>query len=490
MISSATVHAPPPALIVISGGASTPASGAPSVRSMTPSQQRLLRSLPVAQRVLELGCGQGLLAQAYKAIHPQVHWTGVDSSRLDLALASKHMDDVHCLDLHSANLSLEPTHFDLIVVNQLERLPHAVRVLADLGAWLASGGALYLLAENHACLSALSRLIEADLSTGLAACATVAESMDVAHPRHQSHSTIFKMLLDAGWTPTLVDHQPDEAASADLTTAVRHMADALGVPRGCADHVHRMKHFVIRAQRPFDDPVPASSDALFDVVVPTTKEQQLRVNVEQSPGLKEVQARIISYRYAATPAEALEASLAHVQADWVLLCHQDIYFPKGFGQRLNALLSTISAQDRPKTLLGFVGMGINRQTEQPEPAGFVVDRLHSADHPASESAVSIDELALVVSKDSIHRIDPRIGWHLWATDLCLSSICTHRVFPRIVRLPIFHNTHSGWQLPESFGESAEYLLQKHPAFSAIHSLCGVIDQGFVAQHRTTRSQPT
>jgi len=344
-----------------------------------------------------------------------------------------------------------------------------------------------VLAENHACLSTIAHLIEADPSTGQAASAHDTLSQELAHPRYQSHSTIYKLLLDAGWTPTLVDHQPDQPMDDKVAAAVRYMGDALGVPAGCADRVHRMKHLIIRGIRQFDDVQPASSQPLFDVVVPTTKEQQLRVNVEQSPGLKEVQARIISYRQAATPAEALESSLAHVQSDWVLLCHQDVYFPQGFGQRLNALLATISAEERPKTLLGFIGMGINRQTEQPEPAGFVIDRVNSADHPASDAAVSIDELALVISKDSIHRIDPQMGWHLWATDLCLSAICTHRVFPRIVRLPLYHNTQSGWQLPDAFYDSAEYILQKHTAFSAIHSLCGVIDQGFVAQHRTARS---
>lgn len=467
MNAPATFNAPAPALIVIGGGSPAPASHERAARAADPSLQRLLAALPAASQVLELGCNQGELAQAYQRRHPQAQWLA--------------------LNPHTTAPPVDNGTFDLIVVNRLEHLPHAAKALAELAPLLAPGGQLFVLAENHACLSTIAHLIEADPSTGQAASAHDTLSQELAHPRYQSHSTIYKLLLDAGWTPTLVDHQPDQPMDDKVAAAVRYMGDALGVPAGCADRVHRMKHLIIRGIRQFDDVQPASSQPLFDVVVPTTKEQQLRVNVEQSPGLKEVQARIISYRQAATPAEALESSLDHVQSDWVLLCHQDVYFPQGFGQRLNALLATISAEERPKTLLGFIGMGINRQTEQPEPAGFVIDRINSADHPASDAAVSIDELALVISKDSIHRIDPQIGWHLWATDLCLSAICTHRVFPRIVRLPLYHNTQSGWQLPDAFYDSAEYILQKHTAFSAIHSLCGVIDQGFVAQHRTARS---
>ena len=488
MNAPATFQAPSPALIVIGGGAPASSSSERAARTADPVQKRLLATLPKASRVLELGCGQGELAQAYKRRLGSCHWVGADV-RPELPVpAPEHLDETLSLAAQARPFLSLPDHsFDLIVVNRLERLPDAAGVLAELGRLLMPDGQLTELAENHACLSTLAHLIEADPSTGIAAQASDPASMDAAHPRFQSHSTLFKMLLDAGWTPSLADHQPDEPTDDRLAAAVRYMGDALGVPQGCADRVHRMKHFIIKGVRQFDEPVPASTLPLFDVVVPTTKEQQLRVNVEQSPGLKEVQARIISYRHAATPADALEQSLAHVQSDWVLLCHQDVYFPKGFGQRLNALLSGISAEDRPKTLLGFIGMGINRQTEQPEAAGFAIDRVNSADHPESDAVVSIDELALVIAKDSIHRIDPLIGWHLWATDLCLNAICTHRVFPRIVRMPLYHNTQSGWQLPESFYDSAEYILQKYPTFNTVHSLCGVIDQGFVARHRSNKA---
>lgn len=488
MNAPAPFIAPPPALVVISGGPGGQPAASARPAASDPAFARLLKSLPEAKRVLELGCGEGELAQAYKARHPHAHWTGIDSRPASLANASHHMDLALCLDLAQVTVQSLASRFDLIVVNQLEHLPQAARVLAELGPLLAPGGALLMRARNHACLSTLARLIEADPSTGVAASMGNATGMDQAHPRYQSPATLYKMLLDAGWTPTLVDHEPDERLDDRLGAAARYMGEVLGVPHGCADRVHRMKDLIVRAHRRFDQaPMWPGKEALFDVVVPTTKEQQLRVNVEQSPGLQEVQARIISYRQAATPAEALNESLQHVHSDWVLLCHQDVYFPKGFGQQLNAVLASIPPNERASTLLGFIGMGVNRQSQQYEPAGFVIDRLNWADHPASESAVSIDELALVIAKDSLHRIDPHIGWHLWATDLCLTSVCTHRVLPRIVRLPLFHNTQSGWQLPEAFYDSAQYLLQKHTGFGPIHTLCGVIDQGFVARHRSTQA---
>ena len=144
---------------------------------------------------------------------------------------------------------------------------------------------------------------------------------------------------------------------------------------------------------------------------------------------------------------------------------------------MNALLDAIPPDERARRLIGFAGMGANAQTNRCEPAGFVIDRTSRFDHPASAAAVSIDELAIVIARDSLHRIDPALGWHLWATDLCLTSITRHRELPRLVRLPLFHNSSNDFVLPEAFHHSAATLAAKHAGFGAIHTLCGVIDAG-------------
>jgi hypothetical protein len=206
----------------------------------------------------------------------------------------------------------------------------------------------------------------------------------------------------------------------------------------------------------------------------------VRLNVDASRGLQEVNARIVSVRGARDPGEALERAREHCDADWLLLCHQDVYFPSGFGRQLNALLEAIPHDERARTLLGFAGIGANLQTSRCEPAGFVIDRMSRFDHPASAAAVSIDELAIVIARDSVHRIDPALGWHLWATDLCLTAITRHRTFARLVRLPLFHNSSNDYVLPEPFHRAAATLAAKHAGFGAIHTLCGVIDASAAA----------
>ncbi len=48
-------------------------------------------------------------------------------------------------------------------------------------------------------------------------------------------------------------------------------------------------------------------------------------------------------------------------------------------------------------------------------------------------------------------------------------------FPRIVRMPLFHNSRTGWHNPAGFEASARTLQHKWAGFGPIHTLCGVID---------------
>ncbi len=413
----------------------------------------LLNALPGARRVLAFACSDDL-ARAYRQLHPTAQW--------------HHADD-------GASLFRIGSHCDLIVLGQgLGRHDEARAFLQSLDRLASADASLVLQLENGATLSTIERVIEADLSEPLMAGAD-----DV---RTHSPASVYKLLMDAGWMPTLAGRRDVEPTSAGIADAALSIADLLDIPRGTARRTLSIDQFVLSAKRPFAAAPTTHAVANFTVVVPTNRERQLRLNIEQSPGLREVDARIVSCRHAHDAAEALQKALPSCEADWVLLCHQDVYFPSGFGQRLHALLASIPAADRQRALIGFVGMGVNAGTHSFEPAGFVIDRMHAADHPASDKAVSIDELAIVISRDSIHRIDPALGWHLWGTDLCLTAICQHQVFPRIVRLPLFHNSVTDYQLPPAFIASAALLAKKHAGFGPIPTLCGMIDETFFLKH--------
>lgn len=432
----------PPALVIVGGG---PAPATPSHDATI--EALLFAKLPAAQSVLACGVADATRAAAWRARHPEARWIDVDPT---------------------APLPALDAPPDLIVVGAgLARWADPLPRLRALAALAGPHTRLVVGARNAAQAELLERVIEADLTPA------EADAWSAGTRRADTASSLFKLLLDAGWMPRVAERGV-VPVRAGLREAAHALADVMNVPHAVADRRLGLDTMVIEGRPLFAPPPVAAATARFDVVVPTTRESQLRANVEASPGLREVGARTVSYRRARTPAEALEGSLAHTSAEWILFCHQDIYFPAGFGARLNALLDGIPADQRSRTLIGFAGLGMDVQTSVCAPSGFVIDRTERFDHPASETAVSLDELAIVVSRDSIHRIDPALGWHLWATDLCLTAIVKHGVFARIVRLPLFHNSSGDYVVPESFHASAQVLGAKHAGFGTIHTLCGDI----------------
>lgn len=434
---------PAPALIVVGGGP------APRPEHDASPEARLFARLPAATQVLAVGVVQAALIDAARRARPQADWQVADAD---------------------AALPAAGTPPELIVLGErVAALADPLPLLRALAGRAGPQTVLLACVRNAAQGELLERVVEGDL-TPLASGAWTAGSAG-----RDSASSWFKRMLDAGWMPRLVDRGAAPPLRPAVLAAVHTLADALGVPRRTAERTLGTDTMVIEGRLCFGvvpDAMPGAAG--FDVVVPTTRDGQLRRDVEASPGLREVGARIVSYRGARDPAEALERSREHVQADWILFCHQDVYFPAGFGTRLNALLAAIPPAERPRTLIGFAGLGMDVRTRECAPAGFVIDRTDRFDHPASPTGVSLDELAIVVARDSIHRIDPALGWHLWATDLSLTAIVKHGVFPRIVRLPLFHNSSNDHVLPPAFHASAAVLGRKHAGFGTIHTLCGDI----------------
>lgn len=443
-----------PALVVIGGGGAT----APAPRAVPSGGDALAASLPAARHALFVGASATGWIAAYRERHATAACAAVSSRQADLEALR------------------DPC--DLIVLpDGLAAFDEPLTALAML-ARVASPGATLALEQPHlATLTMLQRWAEADLTDDDGALAARQLALG-------SLASGYKTLLDAGWMPTLVASRAAPPVSAAFEAAATTMAASLGIPASTARRQWGARSHVVHAVRNFDDAPAPSAAGRFTVVVPTTRDRQLRANVEASPGLHEVDARIVSVRRAATPAAAMAVAASHLDADWVLLTHQDVYFPRGFGHRLQTLLAQITPQERPRTLIGFAGMGVDRERQAMVNAGFVIDRTSRADWGANDQAVSIDELAIVVARDSVHRIDPALGWHLWATDLCLTAITRHQVFPRIVRLPLFHNSTTDHTLPEAFHTSAAKLAAKHASWGPIHTLCGVIDDTFLAQRRS------
>jgi len=360
--------------------------------------------------------------------------------------------------------------YDCVVMgNVLEHLKYPERLLEELKAITTPEVELLLCVPNMSHVSVLERLIMGD------ACYDDDGLMDRRHLRLYSCSSLFKMLMDSGWLPQLQDREQMRTPNMALTEGLLKLAEELRIPLSTAVR-HLITYQMIARCRKLPQ-LPALEGQPVSVIVPVTNEAQLGLNILKSPGLQEINAEVIAVQHAGSAAEAYAMGAREARHAWRLFCHQDVYFPKGSGKAIAALLSGVEASRRRSNVLGFAGLALEGGPRRA--SGVLVDRINAWDYAATEQAVTVDELCVAIHRDYQYRIDPELGWHLWATDLCLQAL-THPTDPRfthVARVPLFHNSASDWSLPASYRESEKKLLAKYPQLSVIMSLCSTFSRG-------------
>lgn len=434
---------------------------------------KLLAAIPAdARRVLELGCANGRLGRAFKSQHPSVQWYGVELFADAAAAAARHLDRVMQMDLDRDDLSAVGRGFDVIVMGDvLEHLRHPEQLLTRLYEIAAPDARIICCLPNMGHISVLQRLVAGDISYDDAGL------LDRTHVRFYSPSSAYKLFLDGGWLPDMRDQyrvdMPDNTFSRHIVEA----AKALGVPEATAARNLGLYQMVLVCRKWNAKPIAGQAPlAPFSVIVPVSKPWQYELNVARSPGLQEVGAEVIYVPGATSAAAAFARGAAKATRPWRLMVHQDVYFPAGSGFMLAQRFAELERHRLLGMPVGFAGLAT-----QPAVAGslymsgMVIDRSALFSHPVSDHAVSLDEFAVALHRDSVLQPDPALGWHLWATDLCLQAETIAGVpVAKIIEIPLFHNSVTAHQLPQEFHHSAERLLAKYPQRSSIPTLCGSI----------------
>lgn len=450
----------------------TDASAAAEDASTPASSEQLLAKvvakLPAVGSVLEIGCGDGSLGARYKALHPQASWTGVDADIEVLTRAAGRLDAVIHHDADADVPLPVREQYDLIVFGAIfAQVRDPLRFLARIDR-LCHGQSLIVCAvPNMSHHILIEQLLIGDLHH------------DAAHVpsdhgfRLFSPRSLVKLFLDGGWLPQLVDCTAYAADSPALPFLMQ-AAQALGCPTKTAVRNLALDQLVFEC-RPAPRAAPApDAPARFSVVVPVTNRMQLDLNVLCSPGLRETGCEVIRVENAQSAGAAFRDGAARARQPWVLYCHQDVYLPRGSGAMLNRLIEELEAGGSPDPVVGFAGIGIESGGTL-RYAGLCIDRLDRFDHPASDSAVSLDEFAVLLRRDTRHRIDPALGWHLWATDLCLQAYFADRRSARIVRIPVYHNSFNDHIHGEAFHASVRTLKAKYPQYKKIATIAaGVV----------------
>jgi len=150
----------------------------------------------------------------------------------------------------------------------------------------------------------------------------------------------------------------------------------------------------------------------------------------------------------------------------VVTVHQDVFLPKGWLESFQRQWHKAELQLLP-TVLAVAGVyGV--KTRSPDPrvpevrAGHLLDRgrlLHEP-HGLPCAIDSLDECLVAIDPRAKVFVDPELGWHLWATDLCLQAQA-RGLSAAVLDCYLEHwSTQSRSHLPAEYGASREVFRSK------------------------------
>lgn len=413
--------------------------------------QPLLRAVPAkALKILEVGCAQAHLGAALKQQNPQRRVLGIEIQPEAAKIAARNIDRVFVADIQRETPEIEPGSLDCILFGDvLEHLIEPGQVLEKVGHWLAPGGIILCSLPNFQHHSIVTALLAGDLQY------TSAGLLDATHLRFFTLSTMQKLLLDAGYVPRLADII-QVPAPPGLAEAYKPAMDAMGL-----DSARTMKYLnayqYILEGRPMP-PAAAGKEEPVSVVACVSDETVLRNNLLASPDLRGDRHEVIAMRNARSAAEGLNRGLETAKHPLVVLAHQDVYLPKGWFRR------AVSQFRKAEETFGAVGVagvyGVRDYGGLFARTGKVVDRDFLLEEKVELPAMvnSLDELLLVMPKNSPAKFDPALGFHLYGSDICLAAEACGRVAVVLEAL-CFHNSRTAG-LNQAFLKSAAVFLSK------------------------------
>ncbi|MFZ5775280.1 MAG: glycosyltransferase [Thermodesulfobacteriota bacterium] len=149
----------------------------------------------------------------------------------------------------------------------------------------------------------------------------------------------------------------------------------------------------------------------------------LAANLLASPCLAPGSAhQLIEVHDCRSAAEGFEQGMLLASGEILVFVHQDVFLPQGWDE---AFISGFVASRRElgAEVVGVYGLAPALAGQAARPLGEVVDRgeLLQGEEPLPARAQSLDELLFAVPRQSRLRLDPRLGFDLYATDLVLQA---------------------------------------------------------------------
>jgi len=420
--------------------------------------EHLAAAVPhAANTVLQLGVGDGWLAEVLKRRRPAPVVYGADFPATPTTPAAD-LDGYFGLDLERDNVPLEPGSVDMIVyADVLPRVVDPLAMLRHHRPLLSPGGSIVCTVPNvqhHSVVSGILRGIFPYIEGTL---------LDPAYLHLFTSASVVQLLLDAGYAPDTVARAQD-AGTDGVVEAGGPLFELLGVGAKDAELDLRTARLVVNGA-PLPDVEEPEVPVTFVACV--NDDAQLDANLRRSPCLRgDTPHELLVFRNCSNAAEGLNAGIEQARHELVVLVHQDVYLPEGWPARLTAQWHLAQSQGGTVGIAGVFGV-LDRRVPF-DAIGRVVHRDRLLSHRDLPSDVDgLDELLMVVPRDTPLRVDAELGWHLYGTDLALQAQDRNlRVV--VVDALCHHNSLTG-RVPWKYRESERVLARKWKQKLPIHT---------------------
>jgi hypothetical protein len=210
----------------------------------------------------------------------------------------------------------------------------------------------------------------------------------------------------------------------------------------------------------------------------------VRTNLLASPCLAPESAlQVLAVRNCPSAADGLNIGIARAETEWVVCVHQDEWLPAGWDRCVLEQLDEAERRFGPIGVSGVYGVGeviAPCDASQPlaaERIGWVVDRGRTLrDGPELPARVAtLDELLLIVRRDSSLRFDPALGFHLYGADIGIQAREKGLAVAALAAL-CHHNSRSVG-VPQAFFASARVFARKWRHRLPVATPCVIIDRG-------------
>ena len=196
------------------------------------------------------------------------------------------------------------------------------------------------------------------------------------------------------------------------------------------------------------------------VVAPVNDDECLANNLAESPMIKEGGVPLIVRRDCKSASTAYNAGLDSADADIIIFAHQDVYFPRGWDEKLRRAIKTLDDRGERWGVLGVIGSDANGKLVGGAWSNGLQWKIESREFTSPARVRTFDEIVLVLRKDGGLRFDDNLpGFHLYGTDIALSAVKAG-LGAYVFDAPVIHNSIWRKKLGVSYCRAYRYMQRK------------------------------